>query len=38
VGSILSLLGMLLFAAIVYTRVGVARSLSGSAEPVGAAD
>ncbi len=38
VGSILSLVGMLLFAAIVYTRVGVAGSLSRTVEPVGAAD
>ncbi len=38
VGSILSLIGMLLFAAIVYTRAGVARSLSGHPEPLGVAD
>lgn len=38
VGSIFSLVGMLLFAVIIYTRVGVARSLAGSAEPLGAAD
>jgi hypothetical protein len=38
VGSILSLLGMLLFAAIVYTRVGVARSRAASAESLGTAD
>ena len=37
VGSILSLVGMLLFATIVYTRVGVARSLSIGTE-LGAAD
>ncbi len=38
VGSILSLIGMLLFAVIVYTRVGVAHRHSAVAEPVGAAD
>jgi hypothetical protein len=38
VGSILSLVGMLLFAVIVYTRVGVTRSLSLGVEPAGAAD
>lgn len=38
VGSILSLIGMLLFAVIVYTRVGVARALPGRAESLGAAD
>jgi cbb3-type cytochrome oxidase subunit 1 len=38
VGALLSLLGMLLFAAIVYTRVGVSRTLATTAEPLGAAD
>jgi cbb3-type cytochrome oxidase subunit 1 len=38
VGAIVSLIGMLLFAAIVYTCVGVSRSPSRSVEPVGAAD
>jgi cbb3-type cytochrome oxidase subunit 1 len=36
VGSILSLIGMLLFAAIVYTRVGVGRVRSHRAEPLNA--
>lgn len=38
VGSILSLIGMLLFAAIVYTRVGVVRDLSSRSEPQAAGD
>lgn len=36
-GSILSLIGALLFAIIVYTRIGLAQ-LTGRAEPLGAAD
>jgi cbb3-type cytochrome oxidase subunit 1 len=36
VGSILSLIGMLLFAAIVYTRVGAGHARSRSTEPLGA--
>ena len=36
VGSILSLTGMLLFAAIVFTRIGVARSGLPGTEPLGA--
>jgi hypothetical protein len=35
-GSILSLVGMLVFAVIVFTRVGVARPISGRAEALGA--
>jgi cbb3-type cytochrome oxidase subunit 1 len=38
IGSIISLIGMLLFAIIVYTRVGAAQPLSGRSEPLGAAD
>jgi cbb3-type cytochrome oxidase subunit 1 len=38
IGSILALVGMLLFAVIVYTRVGLTRPLAGRAEPLGAAD
>ena len=36
VGAILSLIGMLLFAAIVFTRIGGARARSQSTEPLGA--
>jgi len=36
VGAILSLIGMLVFAVIVYTRVGLARPISGRAEVLGA--
>lgn len=38
VGSILSLIGMLLFATIVYTRVGVTRARSAGVAELGAAD
>ena len=38
IGSILSLIGMLLFAVIVYTRLDVKTPLAGRAEPLGAAD
>lgn len=38
VGSILSLIGMLLFATIVYTRVGVMRAHSAGVAELGAAD
>lgn len=36
VGSILALIGMLLFAAIVYGRIGIARAGSPDTEPLGA--
>jgi cbb3-type cytochrome oxidase subunit 1 len=38
IGSIISLIGMLLFAIIVYTRVRVAQPLAGRAESLGPAD
>jgi len=38
IGSILSLIGMLIFAVIVYTRVGLTAPLAGRAEPLGVAD
>jgi cbb3-type cytochrome oxidase subunit 1 len=38
IGSILALIGLLLFAVIVYTRVGLTQPLAGRAELVGAAD
>lgn len=38
IGSILSLIGMLLFAVIVYTSVGLTAPLAGRAEPLGVAD
>jgi hypothetical protein len=37
-GSFLSLIGMVLFAVIVYTRVGVARDLADATRPLGASD
>jgi len=36
VGAVLSLIGMLLFAAIVYSRIGTARARSPGTEPLGA--
>ena len=36
IGSFISLIGMLLFAGIVYTRVGVGRALPGATEPLSA--
>lgn len=38
IGSILALIGMLLFAVIVYTRIGLTAPLAGHAEPLGVAD
>ncbi len=38
IGSVVSLIGMLLFAAIVFTRVGAAQPLPGRAQSLGAAD